>query len=258
MCTQISLAAQEKAASAQRTAVSVPFVGCSSDGPSDLREAPKGTKTPVSITTKAAQMLASYRSPEGLSVLAPRGWYCLGLYGSGGDSLYVGPQPSGESRIGHSGFAGPTIEISNTFGNTSGRFDVARIIARVFPAYKSTAYKLLEGFDSATSSLAFGPYPKDLLTYKGNRVVEYKTPAQTDGLGTYHSSLKKNSSPIDGVAMLVGPAPDLVLLSVRLPPELNALTSVTVRQLERDAEGNGRQSQKGREAEASRPIHQKN
>jgi hypothetical protein len=149
--------------------------------------------------------------------------------------LYVGPQPIDESRIGHSGFAGPIIEISNTFGNTSGRFDVARIIARVFPAYKSTAYKLLEGFDPATGSLAFGPYPKDLLTYKGNRVVEYKTPAQTDGLGTYHSSIKKNSSPIDGVAMLVGPTPDLLLLSMRLPPELNGLTSVIVRQVERDA-----------------------
>lgn len=88
--------------------------------------------------------------------------------------------------------------------------------------------------------LKFGPYPKDVLTYRNNRVVEYKTPAQTDGLGT-HSLLKKNGSPIEGVAMLVGQTPDLSLLSVRLPPELNGLTSTIIRQFERDAERNGRQ-----------------
>ena len=235
LCAQALLVAQEKATNSKLAKVSVPFVGCGSDGPSDPREAPKGTNTSVPITTKAAQMLASYRSPEGLSVLAPRGWYCLGLYSSGGDSLYVGPQPIDERRIGRSGFAGPIIEFSHTFGTNSRRFDVARIIARVFPAYKSSAYKLLEGFDSETSSLTFGPYPHDALTYKGKRVVEYKTPAQTDGLGT-QSRLKKNGSPIEGIAILVGPTPALSLLSVRLPPELVGLASVIVHQFERDAE----------------------
>jgi hypothetical protein len=137
--------------------------------------------------------------------------------------------------IGRSGSVAPVIQVVFTYGNTSGRFDVARIIARVFPAYKSSAYKFLEGFDSATSSLVFGPYPRDSLTYKSDRVVEYKTPAQTDGLGTY-SWLKKNGSPIEGVAMLVGQTPDLSLLSVRLPAELVGLTSVIVHQFERDAE----------------------
>jgi cell division inhibitor SulA len=80
----------------------------------------------------------------------------------------------------------------------------------------------------------FGPYPKDVLSYKNNRVVEYITPAQTDGLGT-HSWLKKSGSPIEGVAMLVGETPDLVLLSVRLPPELNGLTAVIVHEVEHDA-----------------------
>jgi len=36
--------------------------------------------------------------------------------------------------------------------------------------------------------------------------------------------------------MLVGQTPDLVFLSVRLPRELDRLTSVIVRQVERDAE----------------------
>jgi hypothetical protein len=71
------------------------------------------------------------------------------------------------------------------------------------------------------------------LTYKSNRVVEYETPAQTDGLGT-QSWLKRNGRPIEGVAMLVGQTPDLLRLSVRLPPELNGLRGVIVHQVEHD------------------------
>ncbi len=65
-------------------------------------------------------------------------------------------------------------------------------------------------------------------------MVEYRTPAQTDGLGT-QSWLPKSDRPIDGVAILVGEDPDLLLLSVRLPSESNALTKVIVDQVERDA-----------------------
>jgi len=90
-------------------------------------------------------------------------------------------------------------------------------------------------FDMPANSFTFGPFPKDVLSYKSNRLVEYKTPAQTEGLGT-HLWIKQNGSPIGGVAMLVGKAPDLLLLSVRLPPELNGLTAVIIRQVERDVE----------------------
>ena len=240
VCSQRSLVAQEKAASAQQTGVSVPFVGCISDGPSDPREAPKGTNASVPITTRAAQILAYYRSPDGLGVLAPRGWHCYGIYGSGGDSLYVGPQPIDGSMfsIGRSGFAGPMIEISHIFSNNGERSHVAEIISRAFPAYMAFATKLEDA--GLGRPLKFDPYPKDALTYRSNRVVEYKTPAQADGLGTY-SWLKKVGSPIEGVAMLVGPTPDLQLLSVRLPPELNGLTPIIIRQFERDAERGDRQ-----------------
>ncbi len=89
----------------------------------------------------------------------------------------------------------------------------------------------MEGFDLP---VPFGPYPNDMLTYKGKTVVEYKTPAQTEGLGT-HSRLEKNGSPIYGAAILIGPTPDLLFLSVRLPDDLSGLTSAIVRQAERDA-----------------------
>ena len=92
--------------------------------------------------------------------------------------------------------------------------------------------------------MKFGPYPKDALTYRNNRMVEYKIPAQTDGLGT-HSWLKKSVSPIEGVAMLVGPTPDLLLVGEAPLLELVRLTSVIVHQFERDAERSDVNSRKG-------------
>ena len=104
-------------------------------------------------------------------------------------------------------------------------------MAHVFPAYKGFVTDVTSMFDQKFS---FGPYPKDTLTCKSKAVVEYKTPAQTEGLGT-HSWLKKNDSPIDGVAILTGQTPDLVLLSMRLPSDLTVLTPAIIRQVERDA-----------------------
>jgi hypothetical protein len=119
-------------------------------------------------------------------------------------------------------------------GDTSGRFEVAEVIARVFPAYKPFVTRMMEEFGQPASSFPFGPFPKDILTYKGKTVVEYTTPAQTEGLGT-HFWLRKNGSPIHGAAILIGPAPDLLFLSVRLPPDLGGLTSAIVGQAESDA-----------------------
>jgi hypothetical protein len=239
LCTQFSCLTEEKAvaASPQRNAVSVPSIGCRSDGQLGPQDAPKSTRTSVPISLKAAQDLAYYRSTQQVGILAPRGWYCFGTYGSGGDHLFVSPQPIDTANIfspGWSGFAGPAIQVSHLFGDTSGRFAVAEVIARVFPAYKAFATGVIETFDLPPSSFTFGPYPKDTLRYKGKTLVDYKTPPEADGLGTY-SSLRKNGSPIDGVAILIGESPDLLLLSVRLPPDLTGLTSAIVRQLERDA-----------------------
>ncbi len=69
------------------------------------------------------------------------------------------------------------------------------------------------------------------LTYKSNTVVEYSITAQTDGLGT-RPSLKKNDSPIEGVAMLVERTPDAIQLAVRLPPDLSGLASAVIHQVE--------------------------
>ena len=184
---------------------------------------------PISID--AARELAYYKSALGIGVLAPRGWYCFQIYGSGGNSLYVSPEPIDSTRFfssDHAGFAGPAIEISNSIGDTSGRFTVAEIIARVFPAYRAFVANVAEMLNQPASSIPSGPNPTDTLIYRSKTMVEYRTPAQTEGLGT-RSMLKKNGDPIDGVAILTGDTPDLRLLSVRLPSNKNGLAAVVLR-----------------------------
>lgn len=216
--------------------VTVPFIGCRSEG-QELLDAPKGTVTSVPISGQAAQALAYYGSALDLGVLAPRGWYCLGIDGSGGDFLYVSSGPIDTQNIfapKYRGFDGPVIEISERHSDQNGdSYEKARIIARVFPAYRALVIKMIEGYDFPASEYPFTPYPSDKLTYKSNRVVEYRTPALAAGLGT-HSSLKRNGSPIEGVAILSGEPPDLILLSVRLPGKIAGLAPVIVRQVERE------------------------
>ncbi len=216
---------------------SVPFVGCPSDGQAGPAEAPKGTTVMVTTSREAAEQLAYYKSWPDYGALAPRGWHCFGVYGSSGDSLFITREPIDASRAFsiHGGeLAGPAVVIEHTFGGTSGRDQVARIIARVFPKYGAFVKSVREMFDLPADTFPSGPHPADKLAYPRPRVVEFRTPSQTDGLGT-DSWMAKGGTPIDGVAILVGDTPDLLLLSVRLPPGLAGLTTTIVRQTELDA-----------------------
>ena len=230
LCTPLLVLAQEKS--------TVPFIGCPSDGQLGPQEAPEGANPSVSVSAREAQRLAYYSSAQGISVLAPRGWYCFGMYGSGGVELLVSPQPikpAADSVFPVRGFSGPAIVLSYIAGDTSGRFIVAEMIARVFPSRRAFVTKAMELFDMPTGSIPFGPYPTDTLTYKSETVVEYKTPTDTEGLGT-HSLLGKGDGPIYGAAILVGQTPDLLLLSARLPADLAELAPAIVRQVESEAD----------------------
>jgi len=231
------LAQQQKAANSQKQAAgSVPYVGCRSDGQTGPLDAPSGKAPQMSMRADIAQQLAYYSSAEGIGVLAPRSWYCTGTYGSGGEHIYVSPQPIDARSIlsvDWGGFTGPAIQLDHRYGDTSGRFAVAEIIARVFPSFKAFAMGVMKEL-SPPDTFSFGPYPNDTLTYKGKTVVEYRTPAQASGLGTL-SSLKENDSPIEGVAILVEKTPDVIQLSVRLPSNLTELTPVVIQQVEREA-----------------------
>jgi hypothetical protein len=190
------------------------------------------------IDEENAQRLAYYKAEDGAGVLAPRGWYCFETYGSSGGSLFVSPQPINANDLfsdSWKGFMGPVIQISGLDGGTSGRFSVARTMARVFPAHRAFVQKVIaEGIEPA-SNFPIGPHPNDKLTYKNKEMVEYETPGHMDGLGT-DSRLQKNKDPIRGAAILFGEEPNLLILAVRLPSEMNGLTSIVIRQVEREAD----------------------
>ena len=236
---QPPLFAQQKAPAAvpRMAVVEVPFVGCQSDGQVGAIDAPKGTTVSLPIGAEAAQKLAYYKAASALGVLAPRGWHCVRIYGSGSEVLYVVPRPIDMNPLFSSKWrddTGPAVILSNAFGDTSGRFEVAAVAARVFPAYRAFVREVTTMFDQPAGSYVFHPYPHDVLRYRSNSVLEYTTPAMTDGLGT-RFPLKKNGSPIVGVAILLGRPPNLVDLTTRLPPELAGLAPVIVRQVEQDA-----------------------
>lgn len=217
---------------------SVPFVGCASDGQVGPRKAPHGKSKVLALSPELASQLAYYQAQEGSGVLAPRGWHCFSTYGSNGGSLFVAPQLiDGKLMFSDKwkGFTGPVVQISDSFGGTSGRFEVASIIARVFPAHKAfVANVIAEGMQTA-ADFPSGPYPKDKLHYRSREAVEYETPPQTEGLGT-RSRLQRSDKAVTGVEILSGPNEELnlVSLAIRLPQGAESLARAIVQQTERE------------------------
>lgn len=230
-----ALLAQRERTTAHPRQITVPFVGCAASGQLEDFKAPSGTPHLVTISAGEAQKLAYYRAAIDLGVLAPRGWYCGGSSGSSGDALWLSPEPI---VPGWKGFLGLAIEIYHISAGASGMYEVAEISARVFGEYKEQAAPVLALIDRPVPS---GPYPKDVLTYRSRSLVEFRTPPQAEGLGTHSTWLLKSNVPVSGAVIMLGkPAngeelPDLLLVAVRLPPALQQLTPVIVRDAEREA-----------------------
>ncbi len=226
------------------TQTSVPYVGCPGDGQTGPYQAAKGSPKPVNLPLEVANKLAwyEYKGDAGqIGTLGPRGWNCFVTIGSNGETLYVAPEALDSAKIlehkNWKGFTGAAIQLSGSEGGTSGRFEVAQMVARVFPAYRGYARKIIqEGFGPA-SDYPFGPFPSDHLAYKGKKLVEFTTPAHHKGLGTM-SWLLPSDQPITGFALLtIGPNIDtgLLQLSFRLPESLSSLSATLVQQAEADA-----------------------
>jgi hypothetical protein len=208
----------------------VPFVGCAQDGQAGPVDAPKEIGKTVKAATSAAKRLAFYATADGFGALAPRGWYCFGIYGSSGGSLFISSRPIKiDDLFRRTEMEGPVVELDATEGGGSGTADVAEVWARVFPQYWPIVKGLIKNGD-LPAEYAFGPYPDDKLLIQRARLVRFRTPPHSEGLGT-RNRLKANDDPIDGVAILEGRNPDLLMLRVRLPRELRDLASVIIQDL---------------------------
>jgi hypothetical protein len=219
------------ASCAQTAEQKVPFVGCRGDGQTGPVDAPSGDAQTVTLDADTARELAFYQASNNLagslSVLAPRGWHCFFEYGSSGITLLVAPTNDFD-KTPHIGVTSPGIVVSISNGDTSGRFEVAAYAARLFPEKERDYVQgvIDEGF-MPKEEFTFGPYPDDILVYKSATTVEFETPANRAGIGNFGL---KSSEPIFGVVTLSddGDAPNLYVLTVRLPPELRHLKSAII------------------------------
>jgi hypothetical protein len=185
----------------------------------------------VQLPSSVARDVAFYQAALGTGILAPRGGHCLGLYGSSGSSLIVTPQAFKSRDYYSSGLAsakGQVIVVDHFDGGTAGRFEVAEVIARVFPGQRAFVEQVIKGFPD--TKYTFGPYPADKLIVQTDRLVQFETPPHSEGLGT-RDGLEANGDPVEGVAILHEEAPDLLMLRVRLPKEQRDLAPVIIHDL---------------------------
>jgi hypothetical protein len=215
---------------AQLAQVDVPAVGCPQDGQMGPQKAPKlPTTVRVTVPEGMASSLAYYSPYEDISdgVLAPRGWDCFGVYGSNGASLFVVPDKLGDPILDRPKEVENGLLVVRRFvhGDTSGRYEVAEISARLFPRarpYIESVRKLIPEIDNP-NAYVFAPWPTDRVNHLSDFAVSYITPPQIDGLGSQFW-LAPAAQPISGLVFLTGDlggqgeGPFLHGLAVRLDP----------------------------------------
>jgi hypothetical protein len=111
--------------------------------------------------------------------------------------------------------AGPAIQLSVSLGETSGRFEAAKIAARLFPNRRAFVESVIDEDIEPKADFVFGPFPHDHILKLTRDAVAFETPANEDGMGT-NSRLVKSGDPIQGLAWMDGDN-NAVLLAVRLP-----------------------------------------
>ena len=233
----LALALAVPGAAAPQAAVAVPFVGCPFDGQQGPNPAPTGQPRQLALDPATAARLAYYDAGIERGVLAPRGWHCLGLSGSDGTVLFVSPQPLDAERLIDGGaLPGPVVILRGIEGGTSGRFEAARIAARVFPSERAFVKGVIDEGIEPAESFPQGPFVHDRMTRLDAHIVEYETPGGEQGLGTTTRWLQPEAEPVRGAVVLGGDLPhepEIEVLMIRLDAADAALVPVIVHNLER-------------------------
>ncbi len=221
--------------------VLVPFVGCPADVQGTSYPAPKGDSKKLSISPAAANKLAYYAA-QAKGVLGPRGWRCREFGGSSGWELHVLPQ-SIDPENALTKYVGPAIVLTERDSATSGRYEVAEMIARMFPAYdrflpgiRMDLKEIAEySHKPSLGRLPSGPFPKDKLTNRTDASVEFETLPGNEGLGTLWGNAKSDYS-TRGISILRDGSngPNAIHLTVRLPSNLTGLAPAIISQLKRE------------------------
>ena len=221
-----ALAASAPLAAATRA---VPFVGCPSDGQVGPLPSPASSKVPRAPESQAAR-LAYYAMGEGevgLGILAPRGWHCVGLYGSDGKVLIVTPDKHSAEEFfaaSKAGLRSPAVEVRFSFGGTSGRYAVMNAIGRYFPGRRDYL-RQMEKEGLVFSPLPTGPFVGDRIRARTPTRVRFTTPANRKGEGT-DWRLAPGREPVEGILIILDgeDGPSLLGVNVRLPPSQRGLT----------------------------------
>lgn len=193
--------------------VQVPFVGCKSDGQMGPLDPPKDDGKAPSLPAPVAAKLAWYVGTSTGGVLAPRGWRCFELYGSNGSVLMVAPMGFGRDPF-TATLAGPAVEMSSSLGITSGRFQAAKLAARLFPKRKAFVEAVIAEEIEPRRSFPYGPLPSDRVERLSADAAAYTTPPNTRGLGTM-GRMVKSAEAIRGLVWMDDDN-DATLLAVRL------------------------------------------
>jgi len=201
----------------------------------DCTQPPQPAPKPPTLAAADARQLAYY-SAGNLHVLAPRDWHCFTVTASNGTTLFVTPNTiDTREPLYADPSTGPVVLASYHVPNApASRVTIAELIARAFPQRRDFIDHLRQSIPAA--KLPDAPYSTDTLIHKSPNIVEFTTPARTEGIGK-QPWMQINSSAIDGVAILTGEGDETnaAILSVRLPQQQRTLAPAIIRQFEIDA-----------------------
>lgn len=198
---------------------SVPLVGCPADGVGGPVKAPLAGTVAVTAPAEPAGRLAYYTTQDQAAmdhgVLAPLDWQCGAINTATGTTLYVAPEPVNLDQLMHyqQTFSGPVVMLSVTQGTGDGKAVVEEFIGSFLnqlPAPKDPA--------DPKPLQQFGTNQLEALLQPQITIREFEMPPgqNVPGPGS-NTAVEPNQQPIHGVAIVVGPTPDLILVEARLP-----------------------------------------